>query len=145
MGLNESTEGIASKAKLAESPMVYPWGKGWPPPKGSGNYAGSEANDAKWFSKYPTIKSYNDGYPRTSPVVSFPPNSYGLYDMGGNVWQWCDDNYNNGAAYTTCMVQRGCSWGNYNFDYLPLRNRNYIITGNRASRFGFRVVLAVSL
>ncbi len=143
VGLNES-EG-SPKSKAWSSGTDYPWGKGWPPPKGAGNYAGSEANDAKWFSKYPTIKGYDDGYPRTSPVGSFPPNAYGLYDMGGNVWQWCDDNYDDvGRFYHECMVQRGCSWGNYNFDYLPLRNRNYILPGSRASRFGFRVVVVVS-
>ncbi len=40
---------------------------------------------------FPDHNTAKDGYPRTSPVKAFPPNGYGLYDMAGNVWQWCDD------------------------------------------------------
>jgi formylglycine-generating enzyme required for sulfatase activity len=145
VGLNEREGTPQSKSLSKSSEMVYPWGKGWPPPKGAGNYGGSEANDAKWCSKYPTIKGYEDGYPRTSPVGSFPANAYGLYDMGGNVWQWCDDNYDDvGRPYHDCMVQRGGSWWNFNWDYVFSKSRNYILAGSRTSRFGFRPVLVVS-
>jgi sulfatase modifying factor 1 len=40
---------------------------------------------------FPDHNTAKDGYPRTSPVKAFKPNGYGLYDMAGNVWQWCED------------------------------------------------------
>jgi formylglycine-generating enzyme required for sulfatase activity len=40
---------------------------------------------------FPDANTARDGYRRTSPVKAFPPNGYGLYDMAGNVWQWCAD------------------------------------------------------
>ena len=42
---------------------------------------------------FPDNNTAKDGYARTSPVKAFPPNGYGLYDMAGNVWQWCGDWY----------------------------------------------------
>jgi formylglycine-generating enzyme required for sulfatase activity len=46
-----------------------------------------------WQGEFPYKNTAADGYERTSPVKSFPPNGYGLYDMSGNVWQWCADWY----------------------------------------------------
>ena len=46
-----------------------------------------------WTGDFPYKNTKEDGYERTSPVKNFPPNGYGLYDMGGNVWNWVSDYY----------------------------------------------------
>ena len=46
-----------------------------------------------WQGTFPTERLNLDGFETTSPVTTFPPNGYGLYDVAGNVWQWCGDFY----------------------------------------------------
>ena len=46
-----------------------------------------------WTGKFPYENTSEDGFPRTAPIRSFPANGYGLFDMGGNVWNWCSDWY----------------------------------------------------
>jgi formylglycine-generating enzyme len=46
-----------------------------------------------WQGTFPSRNTREDGFERTAPVASFPPNGYGLYDMAGNVWEWTADWY----------------------------------------------------
>src|SRR5262249_46139014 len=64
---------------------LYSWGNEFRP---AGKYMANT-----YQGQFPVKNTAEDGFAGLAPVKSFPPNGYGLYDMGGNVWQWCSDWY----------------------------------------------------
>jgi len=130
--------GATPREKSGKVKGVYPWGSGWPPPSGAGNYAGIEARDRDWPADWNPLEGYRDAYARTSPVGSFKANQYGLYDMGGNVWQWCEDWYDTDQKF---RVLRGASWISNYPDHLLSSLRDGNAPGSRGGIVGFRCVL----
>lgn len=61
----------------------YPWGDELTP--------SGEHRMNVWQGTFPSLNTTEDGYYGTAPVHAFPPNGYGLYNMTGNVWEWCSD------------------------------------------------------
>jgi formylglycine-generating enzyme required for sulfatase activity len=102
---------------------VYPWGKEWPPPVGAGNYP---------------ERLKVDNFNRTAPVGSFSANQFGLHDMGGNVWEWCEDKY---SPTSTGRVLRGASRGDGSPDGLLSSCRIDRAPDLRTDGVGFRCVL----
>ncbi len=115
-------------------PRKFPWGKDWPPPKESGNYADLTARQL-----VPSIiPKFDDGYASTAPVGSFKANSLGIYDGGGNVAEWVNDWYTvptpgvtepvvdpTGPVRGNSHVIRGSSWRHAGFTEMRLSYRDY--------------------
>jgi formylglycine-generating enzyme required for sulfatase activity len=126
----------AGKTKLAD---IYPWGGGFTASAISGNYADTAAK-TKFGSDWSTIDGYADGYATTAPVGSFKANSLGLYDLGGNLWEWTSSDYEPGS---TSRVLRGGSWDGSTESILLSSYRNDGTRGLRGYNGGFRCVLVV--
>jgi Sulfatase-modifying factor enzyme 1 len=129
--------------KAADYLGIYPWGNEWsdllnPEKKPFGNYAGSEAKDTDWPRDFWTIANYHDPYPRTAPVGSFDKNRYGLFDMDGNVSEWCSTNADGNASIVIC----GGSWYSGKSEDLEWKHEEESPRNQRASYIGFRVIAA---
>jgi serine/threonine protein kinase/formylglycine-generating enzyme required for sulfatase activity len=145
---------------MAAGPARYPWGENWPPRGRVGNYADASFAAGLPGKNWPVVPGLEDGWAGTSPVGTYIANPYGLFDMGGNLWQWCDTQYkpsmNSPAALkalpilktgsandgTPFWVSRGGSW--YNFIQATFQSsyRNIGVPNFRCGEYGFRCVMA---
>jgi formylglycine-generating enzyme required for sulfatase activity len=119
----------------------------------------SFGNDSTLLSKYGNFcdskctyswrdDNQNDQYKNTAPVKSYMPNAWGLYDMHGNVWEWCQDWYGSypdisvtdpgGASSGSYRVLRGGGWYYY-AQYCRSAGRYYFSPGYRGSNLGLRL------
>jgi len=79
------------------SGKIYAWGDEFRP--------GGRFMANTYQGKFPVNDNGEDGFAGIAPVAQFPPNGYGVYDMAGNVWQWCSDWYR--ADYFAALAATG--------------------------------------
>lgn len=126
----------------------YSWGDGKPIRKKGGNIADESAQ--KVFPVWTIWDDYDDGYIYVAPVGSFRGNRLGLYDMTGNVSEWCRDWYGrypmgivtnpSGPWRGTDRVKRGGSWFNFPYD-LRVAKRDHAVPAYSDFSLGFRVAM----
>jgi formylglycine-generating enzyme required for sulfatase activity len=143
------TEAQWEYAARGGTKTAYPWGDDPDDGKGWANAADQSAK--KQFSGW-TCFSWDDGYVFTAPVGKFKANAFGLHDMIGNVWEWCDDWYDakyyananktdpTGPASGAHRVLRGGSWLNSPRDCRSAYRSRHD-PGLRPNYIGFRVVV----
>lgn len=136
VGIGNRETGATPKEKSAKLENVYPWGTQFPPPPGAGNFADQSA--FHYFTNWPHIEGYNDGFVTTSPVGSFKPNAFGIYDLAGNALEWCDDFYDTSHRQ---RVLRGGAWNNCGPKSLFSSYREHAAPSRFSLVTGFRCVL----
>lgn len=148
--LTESEWEWVARIQGTNSMYRYEWGNIFPPTQVSGNYADQSAVELL----DPVFPDYKDGFIAASPVGSFKANFFGIYDMGGNVAEWCHDYHSIypslsdeiftdptgpgiGQAIDNKHVIRGASWmrGDLSSTRLSYRDRD----NNKRIDVGFRI------
>lgn len=109
-------------------------------------YSGSNnIDEVAWY--------YSNSREKTHPVASKKPNELGIYDMSGNLWEWCQDwtgpyqpteQFNpTGPPEGTHRIMRGGSW-TYDQSFCRVSRRNYISSVIRASNCGLRLAMTLN-
>ena len=144
--LTESEWEWVARIQSSNSVNRYEWGNNYPPTQVTGNYADQSA--AELLDS--VLPDYNDGHIAASPVGSFAANYYGVYDMGGNVAEWCHDYHSiypslsdeiftdpKGPTSGNKHVIRGASWmrGDLSSTRLSYRDRD----NSKRIDVGFRI------
>jgi formylglycine-generating enzyme required for sulfatase activity len=115
---------------------VFPWGMQYPPPAGAGNFADLAARE--YFTNWPCIEGYRDGFVTASPAGSFQPNQFGLYDLAGNAAEWVEDSYD---GVSRRRELRGGGWNNTGPKSLWSSDRMAVAPERFSVVTGFRCVL----
>lgn len=129
-------------ARGGASGQRFPWGNTISESQANYYSSTSYSYDLSNTGYNPTFNTGNY-YPYTSPVGYFAPNGYGLYDMAGNVWQWCWDRYGSYASGSTPGPRRVLRGGSWDYDAIYCRSayRYYDFPSHISSNRGFRCVL----
>ena len=114
---------------------LYPWGNTWPPRYG--NF--SDLTARKSFSNWEGIRHYEDEYAVTCPVRQSGANTWGIYGMGGNVWEWCDGWYDAGRTY---RIRHGGSWDFDGETSLRVSTCGFDRPGARYDTIGMRLIVS---
>ena len=129
--------GATPKDRDGKDDTHFPWGGSFPPPDArAGNYG-----DAIFHEKFPEekwVEGYDDGFVTAAPAGSFAPNAHGLHDMGGGVWEWCEDLYDRDGNE---RVLRGGAWDTGERAFMLSSARLHVSPRSRDG-YGFRCVLA---
>ncbi len=135
----------AARYAKRPSPVKYAWGKGYPPTGSAGNYADRAASGLLPN----TLSTYDDRFAVTAPVGSFAPNPLGIFDVGGNVAEWCHDYYDVQVAAAGVTqdpigpesgrhhVVRDAGWQHSTISELRLSFRDY--SDKARQDLGFRI------
>lgn len=124
----------------------YPWGESYPPPAKTVNIADASASSILTL----VLDKYDDAHPAAAPVGSFPANPEGLFDLAGNVAEWCHDYYSiypfrpgtvdtdpTGPGEGQHHVIKGSSWKHASIRNLRAAYRDY--QDEPRADLGFRV------